>query len=126
MWKYIIGALLAAIAFGVYWSMSGQSEIKAMSINEVDLASVPDGTYQGTFSKGRWTYNVGVTVKDHKITAIKLLDDKMKPADKVNNEQINRVITKQSLKVDTVTMATVNSKALLKAIENALKSGASR
>jgi len=125
MWKYIIGVVLAAIAFGVFWSIGGQGEIKAMSINDVDLASLRDGTYQGAFSKGRWTYNVSVAVKDHRITAIKLVDDKMKPADKVNTEQINRVLAKQSLKVDTVTGATVNSKALLKAIENALKSGVS-
>jgi uncharacterized protein with FMN-binding domain len=126
MLKYVIGALVLIVGVGIFWLVSGMDEIKAMSISDGDLASVRDGTHQGTFSKGRWNYNVSVTVKDHKITAVNLLDDKMKMADKVNAEQINRVITKQSAKVDIVTGATVNSKALLKAIENALKSGASR
>ena len=121
MIKYVIGIVLVAGAVMGFWLMNGMGDIKAMSIDDIDLSSIRDGTYQGAFSKGRWNYNVIATVKDHKITGIKLLDDKMKMAEKVNSEEINRVIGKQSLKVDVVTGATVNSKALLKAIENALK-----
>lgn len=39
----------------------------------------------------------------------------------VNESIISRVVENQSLKVDVVTGATVTSKALLKAIENALE-----
>jgi len=120
--KYVLGFIVVAILVMGFFVTNGLSEIKAMSIGRVDLSTLRDGVYSGSFTKNRWLYSVSVTVKDHKIVDIKLTDDKMKGSDKVNSEQIKRVIDNQSLGVDVVSGATVNSKALLKAIETALKS----
>jgi uncharacterized protein with FMN-binding domain len=81
---------------------------------------VPDGTYTGSFSGGRWSNTVKVTVRDHKITDIKIVKDIEFKSAKVPSELFQRVEQAQSLQVDTVTGATVTSKAYLKAIENAL------
>jgi uncharacterized protein with FMN-binding domain len=63
---------------------------------------------------------VSVTVKDHKITSIKAV--KQMPFAKTgsNGELFKRVISKQTPNVDTITGATITSKAYLKSIENAL------
>ena len=110
MLKYVLGFFAVAFVAMGFFMFYGMSDIKAMSIGEINLASIKDGTYKGSYSKGRWNYNVSVTVKDHKITAINMLDEKMKMAEKVSTEQISRVIDKQSTKVDVVSGATVFSK----------------
>jgi len=120
MIKYVIGFFIAVLGLMVYWMFYGMNEVKSLAIRDIDLSKIANGTYRGSYSKGRWSYNLSVTVEDHKIRAMRLLDSKMKMAEKPNMQQIDRVISSQSLRVDTVTGATVFSKALLKAIENAL------
>ena len=61
-----------------------------------------------------------VTVKNHAITDIDLLkhqNGQGKPAEVITE----RVLAAQSLKVDTVSGATMSSKVILLAIEDALK-----
>jgi uncharacterized protein with FMN-binding domain len=89
-------------------------------VRDVDLSRIPDGTYTGTYTGGEWSNTVSVTVKDHKITSIKAV--KQMPFAKTgsNGELFKRVISKQTPNVDTITGATITSKAYLKSIENAL------
>ena len=113
--------VLVLIAAGLLiWATSGLSKYKNMVINDVDLSKVPNGTYKGSFKGGRWSNTVEVTVKDHKITDIKITKDVLFKTSRVPGELFPRIKQAQSLKVDTVTGATVTSKAYLKAIENAL------
>jgi len=98
----------------------GMGEIKALTINQVDLFSLSDGIYTGSYCKGRWCYTVEVEINTHQITDIRLVDDKMSSMKKVNDSLIKRILEKQQVAVDTYTGATVTSKALLKAVENAL------
>lgn len=116
----LLGILAIVILGGVYWLFNGMSQVKNLEIGDVNLTALADGTYRGTYQKGRWSYNVAVTVKDHAITAVEVIDNKVKMFEKINQEEIARVISRQSVKVDAVSGATVTSKALLKAIENAL------
>lgn len=65
--------------------------------------------------------DVSATVRNHKITDIKILRHKNERGQRA--EVIpQRVLAAQSLKVDTVSGATNSSKVILKAIENALES----
>ncbi len=97
--------------------------VSDMLINDVDLKSIPDGSYNGEFSYGKNTYFVIVTVKNHSIEDILLDADTSKSnrkyADKAS-AVIGGVISAQSLGVDCVSGATRSSKSILKAIENAL------
>ena len=96
-------------------------QVRNMPINEVDLSGVPDGSYKGDFTYGKFTYEVEAAVKDHRIENIGILKNRDTKHAKKAEGVIENVLKAQSLDVDTVTGATTTSKALLKAIENALK-----
>lgn len=128
--KKIICILAAAvivvgIGFGVNYLVELEkykSIIKSISIDNVNLNKVKDGTYDGKFNAIMVAAETSVTVKDHKIVNIKLLKHKTergKPAEVITK----KVVQAQSLKVDTISGATNSSKVILKSIENALDSG---
>ncbi|WP_271809032.1 FMN-binding protein [Clostridium beijerinckii] len=97
-----------------------QKTIKELTINNVDLSKIPDGKYIGSYDVNLISAKVSVTVKDHKIENIDLLEhktDRGKPAEVIPD----MVVKAQSLQVDTISGATNSSKTILKAIENALK-----
>lgn len=99
----------------------GLSKYRKMAINDVDLARIEDGTYQGEFTGGRWKNKLEVTVQDHKITDIKMLQaSDMSGLKDIGEKVFKKVEEEQSLQIDTVSGATVHTKAILKSIENAL------
>jgi len=128
---FIIVAALVMIAVTVaiymliiFPKIKEQIEVRKMNIREIELSRVKDGAFHGEFTYGNFTYAVEVVVQDHNIQRISILNnrgdsDYAKKAEGVTG----RVIKAQSLKVDVVTGATTTSKALLKAIENALAAG---
>jgi uncharacterized protein with FMN-binding domain len=97
-------------------------EVRTMEINSVDLNSLEDGTYEGEYSYGSTRCKVEVEVKGHSITDIRVLENEETKYAKKAEEVLERVKEKQSPQVDIVTGATTTSKALLKAVENALSS----
>lgn len=119
----VLGVILVLAIISVAFASMGLSHIKTMSINDVDLSKVPDGVYTGGFQKARWNHEVEVTVKDHKITEVKNTN---KPADALITEAIDSIIAKQSVLIDVVSGATVNTRAFQKAVENALLTGISK
>ncbi|MFZ5987382.1 MAG: FMN-binding protein [Bacillota bacterium] len=62
-----------------------------------------------------------VTVSSGKVTNIELLKNKENQPLEFTNRLFNRVIEAQSLKVDTISGATLTSKAYLQGVENALE-----
>jgi uncharacterized protein with FMN-binding domain len=115
-----LSVIVLFICFGVYM-MQGQKEILNTKINDIDLSSINDGIYIGKFNGHRWSNTVEVTVKDHIITNIEFTKGQVFRVREVEDELIDKVISNQSLNVDTVSGGTVSSKAILKAIENAFK-----
>ena len=124
----VVGVLAAAgaAAGGVGWSrlMKEHKEARSLPLNAVDFSKLNDGTYHGAYAGGmyKWRANeCDVTVTSGKVAAIQLVGSK-DPGSK--NAQVDvlydRVIKAQSLQVDTVTSATLTSKAWLQAVENAL------
>lgn len=99
------------------------NEARNIPLNEVDFSRLKDGTYIGEYEGGmyKWRENqVRVTVSSGKVTKIELLESKLKVTPELN-KLYDRVIQNQSLQVDAITGATLDSKAFLKAVENALK-----
>ena len=78
------------------------------------------GIYTSRYSKGRWRNTVEVTISNEKITAINPLQTVVVEKEDVTKALFKSVIDEQKITVDTVSVATVISKAYLKAIENAL------
>lgn len=116
----ILGVLVLAGAGGIFYMTAGLDAGAGMTIAPIDLAKIDDGTYTGTYQGGRWTNEVEVTVADHQIAQINVLKTVSIETPDVTNNIINSVIEKQNTTVDTVSGATVTSKAYLKSIENAL------
>ena len=118
----IIISVVAVVIVGfLIFILGGMKQVKDLSIGNVDLSQVEDGTYTGEFKGYRWSNKVEVTVNNHQITGLKIVKDVRFPVGEVSKTLFERILQKQSLQVDTVTKATVNSKAYLKAVENALK-----
>lgn len=95
------------------------NKLSKAEISNVDLSKVNDGTYTGKYSVFPVTAEVKVTVKDHKITDILLVEHKNGQGSAAEVLP-NKVIETQSIKIDSISGATYSSKVILKAIENAL------
>jgi len=94
-------------------------DLDKITINSPDLSQIADGTYQGKSRVGPVRVTLDVTVKNRAMSSIKIIkhfNGRGKRAEAI----VPEVIEAQSLNVDVVSGATGNSKAILKAIENAL------
>jgi len=122
----IVVVAAAAIGGGIGWSklMKEHREARSLPLNAVDFSRLSDGTYHGRYEGGmyRWRANeCDVTVKDGKVSSIQLTVSQ-DPGGKntLHEELFGRVIQAQTLQVDTISSATLTSKAYLQAVENAL------
>lgn len=104
---------------------------------ETGSASYKDGTYTGTANvepdeKTKFTaygINVAITVADGQISAVAYTEDNTFGGDEDNEYYSNKamkkvgpqIIEKQSTDVDIVSKATCTSKAIIKAVDNALE-----
>ena len=106
---------------GIFFISRGLSSGMNLIINDVEVSSLSDGIYNGKYKAGRWTNEMNITIKEHKIIKIDVVKDVSLAKPEVTEAIISRVIEKQNTKVEVVSGATVTSKAYLKAMENALK-----
>jgi uncharacterized protein with FMN-binding domain len=120
-WKLLIASLGLALSISLV-GCKDDEEINKLVINDVDLASVKDGVYEGSQDNGLVSAVVQVETKAGKIDSIELLKHKHGPGHSAK-KIVDRVIAAQSLKVDSVSGATGSSKVILKAIESALEKG---
>jgi uncharacterized protein with FMN-binding domain len=119
----ITGAVIVVIAAAfviMIISLDKQlSAYESINVSDLDLSTVEDGTYTGSEDAGVIKATVEVTVKDHAITQIKILEHdngQGKPAETI----VNDIVEKNSLEVDTVSGATHSSNVIRMAVYNAL------
>ncbi len=115
----LVGITIVGFVFVMKSIESNLEELKALNIQNIDISSVPDGNYKGSYSVFPVSAEVEVTVSNHEIVNIELIKHdhgKGEAAEAIPE----KVVEKQSLKVDVITSATYSSKVILKAIENAL------
>ena len=98
--------------------------VNEIEIENVDLQQVADGRYTAEVDAILVRARVGVTVKEHRITAVDLLEHEHGRGEAAEVLPAH-VVEQQTLKVDTITGATSSSKVILEAIELALKKGVS-
>jgi uncharacterized protein with FMN-binding domain len=116
----VVGGLGGALLF----TEGERREAKNVPIKAINFKSLHDGTYVGKYEGGKykWRANkIQVTISSKKVTDIKVLEQTEKKSSEFTNELFGRVIQAQSLQVDTISGATLTSKAFLKGIENALE-----
>ena len=116
----VIGFMII-VSFALFYLSRGLDKGQQIELSSFDLASVEDGVYTGTFDFQRWSNTVEVTVSNHTITKIVVLDDMQFVKEGVSQEVFQMIITIQDIPEDLVSEATITSKAYIKAIENALK-----
>ena len=96
---------------------------KNLTAKMADLTPIADGTYRGNYDLSGTPVKVilDVIIQDSKITEIRIVKHSCSPIGKKAEKIIDRIIEQQSLDVDVVSGATGSSKAILKAVENALQ-----
>ncbi len=104
--------------------MKEHREARNLPLDAVDFSKLKDGTYHGVYEGGmyRWRANeCDVTVENGRVTDIQLSVSQDPGGKNTQHQELyDRVIQAQSLHVDTISSATLTSKAYLKAVENAL------
>ncbi|GAB6087533.1 FMN-binding protein [Alkaliphilus crotonatoxidans] len=122
--KVFIGlavVILLGLAIGYGGIQRLNRVARGVEINEIDLANVEDGVYIGDYGlMNIISATVKVTVADHRITNIELIDHEYGLGKKAETI-LGRIIDQQSLKVDVISGATGSSTVILKAIERALE-----
>lgn len=116
----ILCVFMLFFASGIFYLSRGLSEVRNIEVDGINILDINDGIYSGKYNAGRWSNQLNITVRDHKITKINIEDDVTFAKSSVSDELFNKVIEAQNTKVDVISQATVTSKAYLKSIENAL------
>lgn len=116
----VVVIIMVVLGGMLFFGTRGLESGKALVINNINLQEIDDGIYNGVYKAGRWSNEVKVEIKDHRITNIEIVDDIMLSQSEVRDSVFNSVIERQNLDIDIISEATVTSKAYLKSIEIAL------
>lgn len=113
----LVVVIIAVIFYQI--TQDGLNKLADITLNDLNLDQVADGSYNGSYSVFPVSVEVTVTVRDHVITEIDIT--------KHDNGQgqageaiIEDVLESQSLEVDVISGATYSSKVILLAIQDAL------
>lgn len=117
---WILVGLVVAVGGVVGFDQIARNAQGSLTIGCVDFSGLPDGTYTGMHSGGRWSNQVLVTVESGRVTGIDVVKDVLFNLPDVTQRTLDAVIETQSLEVDIISGATVTARAYLKAVENAL------
>lgn len=113
----VVVGLAGVVAFK--WIENNFNQLTKAEVKDIQLSSISDGEYQGTYQSFPIDVEVNVTVLDHKITKIELI--KHVTGQGQSAERIlDDVIKYNSIEVDVISGATYSSKVILQAISNAL------
>lgn len=110
---------LVIVCFGAF-IMLGKQKAMDLQIKNISIQSLPDGTYTGVYSGFRWSNTVDVKIFDHKIVDINVVKKQLLAKPETVDQIKQEIISRQTLDIDVVNGATADTKAYLKAVENAL------
>lgn len=119
----VVGVVGVMLGGGMALTSGERREGKNLPIAEIDFGNLRDGVYIGEYTGGmkQWRANkVQVSISSGKVTDITILEHKENQTAEFLGKLYGNVIEAQSLEVDTVSGATITTKAYLKAIEDAL------
>jgi len=114
------GIWIAMSALAMALGCATIERVRTMPIADVNARHLPDGVYPGQFTYGGFTYTVAVQVAAGRMTAIEVTRNRDSHWSRKAEGVVAGVLAAQHPNVDAISGATTTSKALLKAIENAL------
>lgn len=122
-WMKILILFIVVLLIGsviVYNFLSGNlEELMSKPVSAIKLEEISDGNYVGEYSSFPVNAKVNVTVIDHEITKIDILEHghgRGAEGEKI----IDSIIEQQSLAVDAISGATYSSMVIIQAVEEAL------
>jgi uncharacterized protein with FMN-binding domain len=116
----LVSFIVVSVAVGIIASKA--IKVPVFDIHTVDIQKVEDGTYEGEYKTTMVKAIVKVSVKNKVITELDIVKHDCglgKKAEKITSN----VLKAQSLQVDTISGATLSSRVILKATQNALDKG---
>jgi uncharacterized protein with FMN-binding domain len=123
----LILVAILAVGGGIGWSYLSREhrEARSLPLDAVDFDKLKnDGVFHGVYEGGMYGWRVNecdVTVKNGRVAAIQLAGSQDPGGGNTDYKMLyDRVIAAQSLQVDTISGATLTSKAYLQCVENAL------
>ena len=128
-WRVAACLLTCALAGALVSCAVNKSDLaRRVDLKNVDLGSVPDGTYEGSYTieppppamAANKTVKVRVTVTGGRYAAIEILQPPKIGENAAFKTLISRVQAAQGLSMDAVSASTITSSAVLKAIQNAV------
>lgn len=122
----VLGLALAGALVLPSCSTQEQIKVRRMEIGRPMLSGLKDGRYEGRYAYGSFEYAVEVGMTSGRLTDIKILANRDTSHARQAEAVLASIIAAQSPDVDAVTGATTTSKALMKAVENALTAAGSR
>jgi uncharacterized protein with FMN-binding domain len=87
----------------------------------VDPAKLADGTYKGSYRGGPNKAMVEVTIRDNSIVNIKIIQHQAWKGKKAEETIVERIIARQSTRVDAVSGATNSSRVIMNAVQLAIE-----
>ena len=122
-WMKVLLLLILVLVIGsvlVFNYLAGNlKKLMDEPVSIMNFDEIADGNYEGEYSSFPVNAKVNVTVIDHEITQIDILEHghgKGAEGEKITDS----IIEQQSLDVDVISGATYSSKVILHAVENAL------
>lgn len=115
----LIIALFVILAVRVFFGTV--NEAKNLEVKNIELANIKDGTYRGESRLDPVLVVLDVIVKDHKISDINIIEHRNGLGGKAEKPVIDAIKESGKINVDTVAGATISSKTIMKAVENALR-----
>ena len=115
----VLGCALGVLGWRLT-QMADKIAIAQQQLTPVDLNQIPDGEYQGSFGEFVVSVTVKTTVKDHRITDIKIVDQSCGKGYEARDTD-DRIIKAQSPQVDAVTGATSSSHSIMVAVHRSLQ-----
>ena len=97
-----------------------QQKVTNIVFEDIELANIEDGTYQGEYDVGYIYAKVEVEIRDNEIVSINILEhrnERGESAEKITDD----MVAEQEINTDAVSGATNSSNVIKKAVENALQ-----
>lgn len=123
---YLLAAIVITIGFGVLLSHftweEFRDEIEAIEIEDIDLTTVSDGIFYGSYDANLIRAEVRVKVQNHRIISIDIVEHHHANA-QAAEQIVDWIVESQTIEVDGVAGASYSVRVIQAAILNALRKG---
>jgi uncharacterized protein with FMN-binding domain len=119
----VLGVVAAVVAVAVIAFVARYNKmvdtVGSMRVEDIDVSTIRDGTYSGSFGDFLVYVKANVRVKNGRISHIEIVDQRSGKGYEAL-ETVDRIVEAQSPKVDAVSGATGSSRCIMIAVQNAL------